>query len=61
MTEKEQGKTDLLWCQAAAAAVVDELIVGQLFHPDQASWAREIVAHTLQGRLASGFRPPISN
>jgi hypothetical protein len=60
MTMETQDSADLLWCQAAASAVVDELVTGELFDPDQASWAREIVAHTLHGWLVSGVRPPIS-
>jgi len=61
MTDEERNELDLRWSDKVAASIVDELLVANLVPPNQAAWARAIVAQDIHIQLVSGFRPPNSN
>jgi hypothetical protein len=50
-------KPDGQWCDLAASYAVDELIAGKLIEPDQAEFARRIIAQQLSILLVSNCRP----
>jgi hypothetical protein len=51
------GMSDENWSELAAAYAVDELIAGKVVAPEQAEFARQIVAQQLSVMLVSNCRP----
>ncbi|HXY00323.1 MAG TPA: hypothetical protein VEI54_05335 [Candidatus Limnocylindrales bacterium] len=54
----EHNEAWLAWSDQAAALSVDELLIAKLIQPDQADFARRIVAQQLHVLLVSGSIPP---
>ena len=53
---------DRRWCQFAANTISKDLVEeGNLFHPDQRSWAAEVIEEALYRVLNEGNRPPIAD
>jgi hypothetical protein len=48
----------LTWCERAASSSVDELLIGKVIQPDQAEFARKIIAQDLHLMLLGGLIPP---
>lgn len=48
----------LAWSERAAASAVDELLLGKVIRPDQADFARKIIAQDLHLALLGGSIPP---
>ena len=48
----------LAWSDKAASASVDELLVGKVIRPDQADFARRIIAQQLHLLLIMNVIPP---
>jgi hypothetical protein len=57
MSKDGRSKKDLAWSDFAAALCVDELLVAKLIQPEQADFARRIVAQQLYVMLVSDKRP----
>lgn len=48
----------IAWSQRAAESSVNELLLGKVIRPDQADFARKIIAQDLHVMLLGGAIPP---